>query len=182
MPCQSHPPCLDHSKCTWRGVQYMKFPFIQFSPTSRHFIRLRSNILLSTLFSNTLSLYSSLNVRDRVSHPYRPTGKIILLYILISDTYRIKRHQCREHTAWGKCFKINYKCKCTGATMQIIIYFKNKEVKSLKTDLGRQYLLMTFVFSVLVVYFQMCFSGLQTEIIVKTSYVTSFFLHSFFHL
>jgi hypothetical protein len=28
------------------------------------------NILLSTLFSNTLSLCSSLSVRDQVSHPY----------------------------------------------------------------------------------------------------------------
>jgi hypothetical protein len=36
------------------------------------------------LFSNTLSLCSSLNVRDQVSHPYRTTGKIIVLYILIS--------------------------------------------------------------------------------------------------
>jgi hypothetical protein len=33
------------------------------------------NILLSTLFSNTLSLCSYLNVRDQVSHPYRTTGK-----------------------------------------------------------------------------------------------------------
>jgi hypothetical protein len=29
------------------------------------------NILLSTLFSNTLSLCYSLNVRDKVSHPYK---------------------------------------------------------------------------------------------------------------
>jgi hypothetical protein len=29
------------------------------------------NILLSTLFSNTLSLCSSLSVRDQVSHPYK---------------------------------------------------------------------------------------------------------------
>jgi hypothetical protein len=35
------------------------------------------NILLNTLFSNTLSLFPSLNVRDQVSHPYRTTGKII---------------------------------------------------------------------------------------------------------
>jgi hypothetical protein len=35
------------------------------------------NILLSTLFSNIL------NVRDQVSHPYRATGKIIVLYIQI---------------------------------------------------------------------------------------------------
>jgi hypothetical protein len=42
-----------------------------------------SNIFLSTLFSNPLSLCSSLNVRDEVSHQYRTTGKIIVLYILI---------------------------------------------------------------------------------------------------
>jgi hypothetical protein len=41
------------------------------------------NILLSTLFSNTLNLWSSLNVRDQVSHPYKTTGKITVLYILI---------------------------------------------------------------------------------------------------
>jgi hypothetical protein len=41
------------------------------------------NILLSILFPNTPSLCSSLNVRDQVSHPCRPIGKIIVLYILI---------------------------------------------------------------------------------------------------
>ncbi|PNF31806.1 hypothetical protein B7P43_G11368, partial [Cryptotermes secundus] len=41
------------------------------------------NVLLNTLFSNTLSLCSSLNVRDKVPHSYRTTGKIIVLYILI---------------------------------------------------------------------------------------------------
>ena len=40
------------------------------------------NILLNTLFSNTLSLPSSRNVSDQVSHPYKTTGKIIVLYIL----------------------------------------------------------------------------------------------------
>jgi len=43
----------------------------------------RSNILLSTLFSNTLSLRSSLNVSDQVAHPYKTRGKIIVLYVLI---------------------------------------------------------------------------------------------------
>jgi hypothetical protein len=41
------------------------------------------NILLSTLFSNTLSPCSSLSVRDQVSHPYKTTAKIIVLYSLI---------------------------------------------------------------------------------------------------
>jgi len=38
------------------------------------------NTLLNTLFSNTLSLRSSLNVRDHVSHPYKTAGKITVLY------------------------------------------------------------------------------------------------------
>jgi hypothetical protein len=41
------------------------------------------NILLSTLFSNTFSLRSSLNVSDQVSHPYKRMGKIKILYTLI---------------------------------------------------------------------------------------------------
>ena len=44
---------------------------------------LGSIILLSTLFSNTLSLRSSLNVSDQVSHPYKTRDKIIFPYILI---------------------------------------------------------------------------------------------------
>jgi hypothetical protein len=38
------------------------------------------NTLLSNLSSITLSLHSSSNVNDQVSHPYR-TGKIIVLYV-----------------------------------------------------------------------------------------------------
>jgi hypothetical protein len=41
------------------------------------------NILLSTLFPNTWKLCSSLSVRDQVSHPYKSTGKLIVLSILI---------------------------------------------------------------------------------------------------
>jgi hypothetical protein len=40
-------------------------------------------ILLITLLSNTLSLLSSLSVRDQVSHPYRTTGKITAMHDLI---------------------------------------------------------------------------------------------------
>jgi hypothetical protein len=40
------------------------------------------NILLSTLFSNSRSLRCSLSVGNQISHPYKTTGKIVVLYIL----------------------------------------------------------------------------------------------------
>jgi hypothetical protein len=39
------------------------------------------NILLRTLFSNTLSLCSSLSVRDQVSHPYKTTGRMMFFFL-----------------------------------------------------------------------------------------------------
>jgi len=51
------------------------------SPVTSSF--LGPNILLSTMFSKTLSLRSSLSMSDQVSHPYQTTSKIIVLYILI---------------------------------------------------------------------------------------------------
>jgi hypothetical protein len=41
------------------------------------------NTLLSTLFSNTLSLCSSLDVSNHVSCPYKTTGRIIVPCILV---------------------------------------------------------------------------------------------------
>jgi hypothetical protein len=51
------------------------------------------NILLSTLFSNTLNLCSSLNVRVHVSYPCRTTSKIIVLY---SNLYIFRQHRRRQ--------------------------------------------------------------------------------------
>ena len=38
------------------------------------------NILISTLFSNILSVRVSINISDHVSHPYKTIGKIMILY------------------------------------------------------------------------------------------------------
>jgi hypothetical protein len=61
----------------------MNLLIMRFSPTSYYFIPLRPNIPLSTLYSDTFCLYSSFNVRDQLSYPYKTTGNIMLLYILI---------------------------------------------------------------------------------------------------
>jgi hypothetical protein len=77
--CTLHTPWLNHSNYIWRRVQVMKLLIIQFSPASCHILPSSvQNIFLSILFSNTVSLCSSLNVRGKVSHPYKTIGKIIV--------------------------------------------------------------------------------------------------------
>ena len=77
-PHQSHSSWFYHPNNIGWGVQVTKLLIMLLSTlpvTSSH---LGPNILLSTLFSNTLSICSSLNVSVQVSHPYKTTGKIIL--------------------------------------------------------------------------------------------------------
>jgi hypothetical protein len=61
---------------------------------------LGSNILLSTLLSNALSLHFSRNASDQVSHPYKTTGKIIFLYILIFHIFYSKLEDKCFCTEW----------------------------------------------------------------------------------
>jgi hypothetical protein len=64
----------------YRSLSSSLCNFLHFPVTSS---LLGPNTLLNTLLSNTLRLRSSVNVSDQVSHPYRTTGNIIVLYILI---------------------------------------------------------------------------------------------------
>jgi hypothetical protein len=64
-------------------VQIIKLLIMQFSRPPCQFIPLRSKYSPLHPVLNTLSLCSSFDVRDQVSHAYRITGKIIVFYILI---------------------------------------------------------------------------------------------------
>ena len=55
------------------------------------------NIHLRILFSNTISLHSSLNVRNNVSQQYSTTANITLLYILI---FKFLETSLRDMSVW----------------------------------------------------------------------------------
>jgi hypothetical protein len=77
----------------------MKLLVVQLSPPYRHSIPLwpkyppQHPVL-------TLCLCASLTVRDNVSHPYRTTGKIIILYILNIKFFDSRREDKRFCTKW----------------------------------------------------------------------------------
>jgi hypothetical protein len=74
MLCPSHPPRLVHSNHSRRRVQGSSLcSFLHSLVTLSLF---GPNILLSTLFPNTLSLCSSSSVRIQVRHSITATGKM----------------------------------------------------------------------------------------------------------
>jgi hypothetical protein len=85
IPRPSHFSWLDHPNNLWEVYRTLSS-----SVTSS----------LSTRFLNNLRLCSSLKVRDRVSHPYKTTGRIIVLYILIFISLYNKLKDKRSCTKW----------------------------------------------------------------------------------
>ena len=83
MPSPSHSSRFYHPHNIGWGVQIISSSLCNLLHSPVTSSLLGPNILLNTIFSNTLSFLSSRNVSDQVSHPYKTTGKIIILYILI---------------------------------------------------------------------------------------------------
>jgi hypothetical protein len=84
----------------------MKFLIAEPSPLQKR-IPLVQNIRLRILFSNTLNLHSSHNVRDHVSQPYSTTDIIIVLCILISKFLERIREDKR---VWTTMAFIDFLC------------------------------------------------------------------------
>jgi hypothetical protein len=81
----AHLILLDYITRTLLGGEYRLFSssFCSFLHSPVTSSLLDPNIFLITLFSDTLSLPSFLDVNDQVSHPYKTKGKIIVLWVLI---------------------------------------------------------------------------------------------------
>jgi hypothetical protein len=79
MSCSSHPPWLNHPNNIWWSIQVIKFLTVKTSQPPTTSSSLGPNFLLSTLFSH-ITVCSSPSVKDQVSHPYKTTCKIIVLY------------------------------------------------------------------------------------------------------
>ena len=78
--CPAHHILFDFITRTISGEEYRSFSSSLYnllhSPVTSSL--LGPNILLNTMFSDTLRFFSSRNVSDRVSHPYKTTDKIIV--------------------------------------------------------------------------------------------------------
>jgi hypothetical protein len=79
----------------------MKLMIMQFRQPAVTSCLLVPNIFLSSLFSNTVSLWCfSLNVRDKFSHLYKTRGKIIVQYNLIITLLDSGGEDKRFRTEW----------------------------------------------------------------------------------
>jgi hypothetical protein len=67
------------------------------------------NVLLSSLFENTFNLCCSCSMRDKISYPYKITGKVVFMHILIfkflqriwEDNSKLNVNKHSPHLIWS---------------------------------------------------------------------------------
>lgn len=100
MPCSYHLSQLDHSIYIWQRVKFMKLLVIQFSPSSYYFVPLWSRYIPQCPVLKYSVLFSSHNIRDKVSYWSKTTGKVVVLYILnfmFLDMWETKHSERPSH-------------------------------------------------------------------------------------
>ena len=83
MPRSSYSSRLKHPNSIQRDLQILKLLIMQFSQSSGYFTPLRSKHFLHYSILEHPQPIFSLSVTDQVSQPYKTTGKIIVMCILI---------------------------------------------------------------------------------------------------
>ena len=86
----SHSSRFDKPNNIWPGIQISKLLIMRFLHFPVTLSPLGPNILLSTVFSSTPSLRSSLSGSDQVAHPKKTTSKRKFLYLLMLTILDIK--------------------------------------------------------------------------------------------
>ena len=100
--CPAHLIFLDFITRKILGEEYrsLSSPLCSFFPLHCHLVPLRPKYSLQHPILTHLSLRSSLNFSDHVSHPYQTTGKILVLFILIVKFLDSKLEDKRFCTEW----------------------------------------------------------------------------------
>jgi hypothetical protein len=82
------------------------------------------NILLSILFSNTLSQCSFLNVRDQVSYPYKTTGRLMVLYVL-TIMFLDSRQEDSDPNGSRHSLKLVFSLSLCACNFDLLVLFPN---------------------------------------------------------
>jgi hypothetical protein len=118
MPCPSHPRHYRYN-FIWRGVKAMNLLVMQFSPVSYYFIPLGSKFLLSTVFSNTLSLCPLL-ISETKFHTHKNFGT----YKIISAVQWDKDVNAYPDTFQSRLNSCKYPKELTSSAVKIFQWIK----------------------------------------------------------